>query len=140
MMDEEKRSAYGVDFAEASKITLEYVNEKMRNGTELDERRAVSLMLTGADALARVLVRTICDPLFEHKYPVPCYMLFPAAFKIAEKAWEKLMEQGAPEGFLEDAIPAVAQIVQWSEEEGLLFRADEIKRKVEEMRGAKNGE
>ena len=137
---DEKRSAYGVDFAEASKTTLEYISEKMRNGTELDENRAVAVMLAGADALARVLVKAICDPWFESKYPVPCFMLFPAAFRIAEKAWEKLMEQGAPEGFLKDAIPAVEQIVQWSEEEGLLFKADEIKKKVDEMRGAKNGE
>ena len=140
MMDEKEKNPFGVNFAEASKVTLEYIYEKMKDGDELNEERAVAVTLAGADALAKVLVRAIADPWFECKYPSPCFMIFPAAFKIAEKAWEKLMEHGAQEGFLKDAIPAVEQIVNYSEEEGFLHKVDEIKKKADEMRGAKNGE
>lgn len=139
-MDEKEKGLYDVNFAEASKITIEYMTQKMKNGDELDENKAVAVALAGSDALAKLLVYAVVNPWLKCKYPVPCFMIFPAAFKIAEKAWEKLMEQGAPDGFLQDAIPAIEQIVKWSEEEGLLFNADEIGREIEKMRGAKNEE
>lgn len=139
-MDEKEKNPYNVNFAEASKLTIEHMEMLLSDGNEENETKCVKVAVAGADALAKVLFKVVADLWFMGNHRIPCFMIFPAAFQIAEKTWEKLMEQDAPAGFLEDALPAIEQIVKWSEEEGLLHSAEKIGMEIKEKRGAKNGE
>ena len=114
-----------ITYDEAAKVTLEHLAENVKN-----DEKIVGLTIAGADAIGGLLAKTFLDLCAKNPdIPIPCFMVFPAAFRIAEEAFYEFARNHAVEGFAEDTKGAVEDIVNASRKQLFLKKLAEADRK-----------